>query len=253
MPDTPRAGTRGFRAPEVLARYRKEDQTVAIDVWSAGVVLLCILSRRYPFFSGKNDIHGIAEIMYWCGNNLENKLFWRVNKKKVNKISLYCEWHMSKDEKCPISYICGQSHSRFFPPQPPDWATYCAQSCALYNNRKEKKRKKSRKQILPEKKCDQNVSGLEEKDVRTEHTNTQVSSNIVDSSDSSNHSSPQTSLSNLPSRHSLTHSSSVKKKKQENISIWPEEAFHLLRRCLELDPTKRISAKEALQHPFFKL
>lgn len=39
-----RGGTRGFRAPEVLLRCTK--QTVAIDIWSAGVILLSILSAR---------------------------------------------------------------------------------------------------------------------------------------------------------------------------------------------------------------
>jgi len=47
-PVAPRAGTRGFRAPEVLLRCN--DQTVAIDVWAAGVILLTIFSQRYPFF-----------------------------------------------------------------------------------------------------------------------------------------------------------------------------------------------------------
>jgi serine/threonine protein kinase len=40
-----RGGTRGFRAPEVLLRCVK--QTVAIDIWSAGVILLSILSARF--------------------------------------------------------------------------------------------------------------------------------------------------------------------------------------------------------------
>ncbi|XP_015787549.1 probable cell division control protein 7 homolog 1 [Tetranychus urticae] len=49
----PRAGTRGFRAPEVLLKYLQ--QTTAIDVWSAGVIMACLLSRRYPFFSTFTD------------------------------------------------------------------------------------------------------------------------------------------------------------------------------------------------------
>lgn len=39
-----RAGTRGFRAPEVLLKFFKQD--FAIDVWSAGVILLTLLTRR---------------------------------------------------------------------------------------------------------------------------------------------------------------------------------------------------------------
>ncbi|XP_076316158.1 cell division cycle 7-related protein kinase-like [Tachypleus tridentatus] len=44
----PRAGTPGFRAPEVLLKYKA--QTTAIDVWSAGVIFLSLLSGSYLFF-----------------------------------------------------------------------------------------------------------------------------------------------------------------------------------------------------------
>ena len=56
-----RAGTRGFRAPEVLWRFEK--QTTAIDVWSVGVVMLSLLTRRYPFFHSPDDMTGLAELI----------------------------------------------------------------------------------------------------------------------------------------------------------------------------------------------
>lgn len=62
-----RAGTRGFRAPEVLLRCIK--QTRAIDVWSAGVILLSILSSRYPFFHSPDDMAALAELAMICGTN----------------------------------------------------------------------------------------------------------------------------------------------------------------------------------------
>lgn len=55
-----RAGTRGFRAPEVL--FKCTDQTTKIDIWSAGVILLTILSRRFPFFNSADDIEAMIEI-----------------------------------------------------------------------------------------------------------------------------------------------------------------------------------------------
>jgi cell division control protein 7 len=55
-----RAGTRGFRAPEVLAGAGV--QTPAIDIWSAGVILLSILTQRYPFFLGKDDLTNLCQI-----------------------------------------------------------------------------------------------------------------------------------------------------------------------------------------------
>lgn len=55
-----RAGTRGFRAPEVL--MSAFNQSALIDIWSAGVILLSILSRRYPFFKSPDDLTALCEI-----------------------------------------------------------------------------------------------------------------------------------------------------------------------------------------------
>ena len=62
----PRAGTPGFRAPEVLLKY--PHQTTAVDVWSAGVILLCILSGRYPFFRAHDDMSALAQIVSLLGS-----------------------------------------------------------------------------------------------------------------------------------------------------------------------------------------
>jgi cell division control protein 7 len=55
-----RAGTRGFRAPEVL--FKCTSQSTKIDIWSAGVILLTILSKRFPFFNSSDDVDAIIEI-----------------------------------------------------------------------------------------------------------------------------------------------------------------------------------------------
>lgn len=55
-----RAGTRGFRAPEVL--YKCTSQTTKIDIWSVGVILLIILAQRFPFFNSTDDIDAMIEI-----------------------------------------------------------------------------------------------------------------------------------------------------------------------------------------------
>jgi len=55
-----RAGTRGFRAPEVLLKCTA--QTTKIDIWSAGVILLTILSKRFPFFNSADDVEAMVEI-----------------------------------------------------------------------------------------------------------------------------------------------------------------------------------------------
>ncbi|GHJ89804.1 hypothetical protein NliqN6_6206 [Naganishia liquefaciens] len=55
-----RAGTRGFRAPEVLLKC--PDQTVAIDVWAAGVILLSIMCQKFPVFVSGDDMEALLEI-----------------------------------------------------------------------------------------------------------------------------------------------------------------------------------------------
>ena len=41
---------------------------VAVDIWSAGVILLCILSRRYPFFRAQDDQSALAQIVSLMGS-----------------------------------------------------------------------------------------------------------------------------------------------------------------------------------------
>lgn len=55
-----RAGTRGFRAPEVLLKCTS--QTTKIDMWSAGVILLTFLGRRFPFFNAADDVDAMIEM-----------------------------------------------------------------------------------------------------------------------------------------------------------------------------------------------
>ncbi|KAK5169011.1 uncharacterized protein LTR77_006320 [Saxophila tyrrhenica] len=55
-----RAGTRGFRAPEVLLKCTA--QTTRIDVWSCGIILLTFLSKRFPFFHSADDIDAFLEL-----------------------------------------------------------------------------------------------------------------------------------------------------------------------------------------------
>jgi len=69
-----RAGTRGFRAPEVL--FKCTAQTCAIDMWSAGVILLTMLSRRFPFFHSADDIDALLELtnIFGCRRMRETAL-----------------------------------------------------------------------------------------------------------------------------------------------------------------------------------
>lgn len=55
-----RAGTRGFRAPEVLMKCGS--QTTKIDIWSVGVIMLSLLSRRFPMFQSLDDTDSLLEL-----------------------------------------------------------------------------------------------------------------------------------------------------------------------------------------------
>ncbi|XP_070532099.1 cell division cycle 7-related protein kinase-like [Ptychodera flava] len=63
--NAPRAGTPGFRAPEVLLKC--PDQTTAVDMWSAGVIFLTLLTARYPFFRAPDDMTALAQIISIVG------------------------------------------------------------------------------------------------------------------------------------------------------------------------------------------
>ncbi|RUS72953.1 hypothetical protein EGW08_019283, partial [Elysia chlorotica] len=62
----PRAGTAGFRAPEVLLKSPIQD--TAVDIWSAGTIFLSVLSARYPFFRAQEDLGHLAQIISVVGS-----------------------------------------------------------------------------------------------------------------------------------------------------------------------------------------
>eukprot|EP00040_Diaphanoeca_grandis_P014620 m.74290 g.74290 ORF g.74290 m.74290 type:complete len:476 (-) comp24646_c0_seq1:134-1561(-) len=93
--DASRAGTRGFRAPEVLLRV--QHQSPAIDVWSAGVIMLTILCARTPLFLSDSDHDSLCEIAVLFG----------VESLQVMAKSLNKEFLFSKidDNQSPCAYL----------------------------------------------------------------------------------------------------------------------------------------------------
>lgn len=63
----PKSGTPGYKAIEILLRY--QNQTTAIDVWSAGVIFACLLSGHTPFFRDVDDFTSLAEITTILGSD----------------------------------------------------------------------------------------------------------------------------------------------------------------------------------------
>ncbi len=56
----PRAGTAGFRAPEVILR---STQTSKIDVFASGIVLACIMFRQCAFFNPSTDVQQLLQFI----------------------------------------------------------------------------------------------------------------------------------------------------------------------------------------------
>lgn len=77
----PRAGTPGFRAPEVLLKH--PSQTPAIDIWASGVMMLCILSGTQPFFLSPDDCTALAEITTIFGSNKMQQCARKLGKKII--------------------------------------------------------------------------------------------------------------------------------------------------------------------------
>ncbi|EUC57814.1 cell cycle kinase, putative [Rhizoctonia solani AG-3 Rhs1AP] len=84
-----RAGTRGFRAPEVL--FKCESQTVALDVWSAGIILLACLSGKFPLFNSNDDTEALAEIAAIVGRNKIEKAAMLHNRTFLTNIPSICK------------------------------------------------------------------------------------------------------------------------------------------------------------------
>ena len=84
----PRAGTRGFRAPEIL--FKSTQQGTEIDIWSVGVIFLCILTNQYPFFISLEDMDGLVEIGIIFGHakmRKAAKLYNRIWKSNIETIT----------------------------------------------------------------------------------------------------------------------------------------------------------------------
>ncbi|KAG0027456.1 hypothetical protein BGZ81_005629 [Podila clonocystis] len=79
-----RAGTRGFRAPEILMKHVY--QTVSLDIWAVGVILLCFLTGRFPFFNSNDDADALLEIAIVFGSTEMKKVAASFNRSFITNI-----------------------------------------------------------------------------------------------------------------------------------------------------------------------
>ena len=87
-------GTRGFRAPEIL--IGKQTQTAAVDVWSAGIILLSLITGK-PY------------ILTQHGDKVKGNVVDATNLKEIGLIVGKSEMHQLHDQQCD-EYGDGSQH-----------------------------------------------------------------------------------------------------------------------------------------------
>ncbi|NWR63306.1 CDC7 kinase, partial [Bucorvus abyssinicus] len=192
----PRAGTPGFRAPEVLTKC--PTQTTAIDMWSAGIVFLSLLSGRYPFYKASDDLTALAQIMTVRGSR----------------------------ETIQAAKTFGKS-------------VVCTQVVPAQNLR-----------TLCEKLRGTNSSCKRSQDeVPSKSVNDSAFPGAVDKPCA------ETLGKQIQHLKSIQEGDGALEMKATDMKGWdqvPDEAYDLLDKLLDLNPATRITAKEALLHPFFE-
>lgn len=86
-----RAGTPGYRPPEVLLKY--PHQTTAVDIWAAGMIFLSILAKAYPFFRAHDDFMALAEMITIFGD------------KRFKQLAMSMERHIKVGRKRPATNL----------------------------------------------------------------------------------------------------------------------------------------------------
>ncbi|TMW47467.1 hypothetical protein DOY81_007457 [Sarcophaga bullata] len=177
-----RAGTPGYRPPEVLLKY--PDQTTAVDVWAAGVIFLSVLSSVYPFFKAPNDYVALAEMITIFGDKTIRKTAYVLD--RLVTLS-------QKTKPLDLRKLCVRFRNRakFSSPELLKKHQRADGTCEVCKN------------------CDQFFFNC------------------------------------------LCMESAFVTESLDDDDIFPSSAYDLLYRLLEVNPHKRITADEALRHPFF--
>uniref|UniRef100_A0A668TKE4 non-specific serine/threonine protein kinase n=1 Tax=Oreochromis aureus TaxID=47969 RepID=A0A668TKE4_OREAU len=221
----PRAGTPGFRAPEVLTKC--PNQGTAIDMWSAGVILLSLLSGRYPFFKASDDMIALVQIMTLRGSRETIKAGKSFGKAVV------CSRELPRQD---LRTLC--ETLRGLRPSPDNKVTPLPEATADSTDTHHHKiqddtptHRPTERTLKPHKEeADETPAEL-----LCSHTN------------KNKHSGGNDTATRLPKQKKV--------EEEEDERGWdrvPDEAYDLLDKLLDLNPSTRITAAQALQHPLFK-
>ncbi|KAM9844835.1 cell division cycle 7-related protein kinase [Aulostomus maculatus] len=209
----PRAGTPGFRAPEVLTKC--PSQGTAIDVWSAGVILLSLLSGRYPFFKASDDLIGLTQIMTIRGSRET------IQAAKAFGKAVLCSREIPQQD---LRILCETLRGRR--PSPDDDVTPFPETSRGFPAGRDHKLHDGAPIHRPsEGTCKQPTEGAD---------------------------GTLQSFSSRPVKQSSEMNSRMVQDDERGWGSVPDEAYDLLDRLLDLNPSTRITAAEALQHPLFK-
>jgi cell division control protein 7 len=63
--------------------FKVSQQTTALDIWSAGVILLSLLTKQFPFFNSTDDQDSIVELACLFGNQEMAQVAQRFSKCRV--------------------------------------------------------------------------------------------------------------------------------------------------------------------------
>ncbi|XP_033105286.1 cell division cycle 7-related protein kinase-like [Anneissia japonica] len=179
-----RAGTPGFRPPEVLMKCQK--QTTAVDIWSAGVIFLSLLSGRYPFFRASDDMTSLAQIISIMGTDKMKEAASSYGKTLVCSPTL---------PALNLKTLCEQLRQG-------NAASKVLSTEKQPDTSNSKRSKLSTKRISPS----------------TRKTSPRLRSHVTN--------------------------------EENSHYVFPDSAYNLLYRLLDLNPATRITAEAALAHPF---
>ncbi|XP_078075027.1 cell division cycle 7-related protein kinase isoform X2 [Mustelus asterias] len=209
----PRAGTPGFRAPEVLMKC--PHQTSAIDMWSAGVVFLSLLSARYPFFKASDDLTALAQIMAVRGT-----------KETVQAAKSFGK-AVSCSKECPKL----------------DLRTLCESLRGTDCSSKRKPNQKSEPKECSRVAGSVSDPAMKDDDDKKEQQDTLTYKQVP-------HSQPRKVKQDI--RWDSDFKSTAKSSDTRGWNRVPALVYDLLDRLLDLNPATRITAENALKHPFFE-
>lgn len=192
-----RAGTPGYRPTEVLVKY--PNQTTAVDMWAAGVMLVSILSGCYPFFQGNNDFVALAEIIAVFGLETVKSVAYDLGR------HLVCNMNV---KPAHLRKLCIRLRHR--------------QQFKLREQLEEEEEQKQQQQNTLNN--DNNTSSTKQKQLCENCEQKLV--------------------------HCLCQNTTYNTDFTDD--IYPDSVYELLGKLLAIHPNDRISAADALEHPFFQ-